>query len=398
MSEAHAVLSASGSPRWLNCPGSIALSEGLQSRSSSYASEGHAAHELGEVCIKNGLAPDHAKGGTITTENGSEFPVDDDMVGAVEVYVRHCRNLIGNIGTKGWGAEKQVTLDKLTYKYALSTKAWGTTDFWALQRRLLHVVDYKHGKGIPVDPVWNTQLMYYGLGLLLELKNQPVQDVALTVVQPRVTAPYQPPKTWMIPAADLLAWGISELVPGMRRALTPGAKLQAGSWCRFCPAKARCPELRRISEQTARIEFSTVPPVPRDLTDEELGAVLDKAEIMGHWLSACRGEASSRSEKGRDIPNWKLVPKRGVRKWTDPEAVRRTLKTYGYDVFTDGLVEEPKLKSPKQVQAKVSPAHWAAIARDLVSKESSGSTLVPDNDPREQVAVVPAGSEFGRVS
>ena len=52
---AHAVLSASGADRWLNCPGSVALTRDMPDTSSSYAEWGTTCHELGELALRNRL-------------------------------------------------------------------------------------------------------------------------------------------------------------------------------------------------------------------------------------------------------------------------------------------------------------------------------------------------------
>ena len=51
---AHAQLSASGSSRWLNCPGSV-HAESIyppDGEGSEFAIEGSMAHELADLCLK----------------------------------------------------------------------------------------------------------------------------------------------------------------------------------------------------------------------------------------------------------------------------------------------------------------------------------------------------------
>jgi len=49
----HSKYSPSGAHRWVNCPASIKLCEGLESKSSKYAAEGTDAHEVCEYFLKN---------------------------------------------------------------------------------------------------------------------------------------------------------------------------------------------------------------------------------------------------------------------------------------------------------------------------------------------------------
>lgn len=53
MATLHAKLSASGSSRWLNCPGSVKAEEGLTDKGSAFAFEGTCAHELAELALTN---------------------------------------------------------------------------------------------------------------------------------------------------------------------------------------------------------------------------------------------------------------------------------------------------------------------------------------------------------
>ena len=55
MERKHALLGASSSDRWLNCPPSLRLCENFPDSGSSYATEGTAAHELCEYKLKSAL-------------------------------------------------------------------------------------------------------------------------------------------------------------------------------------------------------------------------------------------------------------------------------------------------------------------------------------------------------
>ena len=75
---AHASLGASSASRWMACPGSVRLSEGMPNISSDYAREGTAAHELAEMCLRQG------KPASAFLEQEIEgFEVTEDMAEAV---------------------------------------------------------------------------------------------------------------------------------------------------------------------------------------------------------------------------------------------------------------------------------------------------------------------------
>lgn len=54
---AHAKFSPSSAEKWMTCPGSIAMEEGLPDSSSAFADEGTAAHFLASESLKNEVHP-----------------------------------------------------------------------------------------------------------------------------------------------------------------------------------------------------------------------------------------------------------------------------------------------------------------------------------------------------
>ena len=54
----HAILSASSSHRWMNCPPSVRLTEHMSDNGSVYAAEGSEAHALCEYKLRQALGQD----------------------------------------------------------------------------------------------------------------------------------------------------------------------------------------------------------------------------------------------------------------------------------------------------------------------------------------------------
>ena len=84
---AHSKLSASGAERWMRCPGSIAMSEGLPDTSSVAADEGTAAHFIASVCLTEGTMSTHHMGKTVICWDEADGNSDAGFVlpeGAVE--------------------------------------------------------------------------------------------------------------------------------------------------------------------------------------------------------------------------------------------------------------------------------------------------------------------------
>ena len=86
----HARLSASGSQRWLACPGSILLEESYpEDVVSEYAEYGTAGHQLAQVCLEKDRPATLFEGQVFNqSKNFPEgFAVDAEMADAVQTYL-----------------------------------------------------------------------------------------------------------------------------------------------------------------------------------------------------------------------------------------------------------------------------------------------------------------------
>lgn len=231
----HSPIGASSMNRWEACPGSVALSKGMPNTAGIAAMEGTAAHEL------IGLALERA-----FSENVPTRVVLEDTLKAVLVYADYCTSLKGE---NAYGIEHSFDMS------FIFKMLYGTADYWAYQKpqRHLHVVDYKHGKGLPVEVEDNKQLQYYALGTLLTL-GFPCLRVTMTIVQPRCYHPAGPIRSWTVPAMHFVDFE-ADLVEAAKRTEEKDAKLSAGSHCIFCPAKSICEEQKNKNVANAKKEF-----------------------------------------------------------------------------------------------------------------------------------------------
>jgi len=385
----HSKLGASSASRWLNCPGSIQLSETVPKQSgSSYALEGTAAHKLGENCLNKGTWPEHYIGEMITLDDRSEYLVTEEMAEAVNVYVEYVRE------------REKLGESFIETKFDLGfihEGMFGTNDACVYSEILgiLEVIDYKHGAGIAVSPEENTQLAYYGLGAAHIHDLHPDSQIKLTVVQPRAAG--EAIKSWATTVGYLEKFG-DTLRKGALATKRKKPKFAEGDWCRFCPAQAVCPQIEKKALEVAKAEFSDskiVLPEPSDLKIVNIKKVLDFSKVMSSWLKSVEAYAFNELESGKTIEGYKLVKKRANRKWiSDTKAelkAQQEASNMGYDrkdIYTD-----PKLKSPAQLEK--------LVGKDLVASlcevPDNGSTMVPVSDKRPEV-VSTLGSEFGSIS
>ena len=331
---------------------------------------------------------------------GEAVAVDEEMVGALRQYndIRQ-----GLAEAADWHVlEQHFDLAPLWTDMGETCPEplYGTTDFACVASNTLTVLDLKYGKGVPVSPEWNAQLMFYGLGAYYTLRNQNphladnIAYVDLTIFAPRQNGF----DTWKIHLLDLLMWGEDVLKDAVDTVVAKAGKYETGKHCQFCTGIAVCPA---VYEKNVKIAQASFPPLedaldpgvsyltpPVDLTEEQLGHALEQAEMLSAWYSALRLETSSRINRGKNVPGWKHVPKKGYRQWKAEFAVYEMLQ--GYGVRASEVSTKPELLSPAQLEKKLKILGLdAGIITPHTHTPVSGVTLVPETHPAPAVNTTP---------
>lgn len=379
---AHAKWSPSSMKRLLKCPYSatLAMRVGGGSNGSIYAAEGTLMHEVGEKLLL-GQIDSPPEFGSVHTIDGHQVEWTRDMQAAVEVYVDYVRGLVRP------GSQLHVEV-----RVVIDEDVWGTSDIiiWHPDTRHMDVADLKGGKGVVVDAD-SDQLLVYAVAAMNTMGVEPL-TVTTHIVQPRAIGEGGGIRTSKFTTIDLWHWRDTVLNPGIERLQNGDTTIEAGDHCRFCPAKGVCPEMQRKALAVAKMEFGEAPPEVTTMSDDELATALDQAELINEWVKGVRAEASRRLDVGGSIPRWKLVPKRATRKWINEKEALERLAELGLESWQ---FTETSILSVAQL-AKALPEAYAQIEGDLVSKTSSGSTLVREGDPRKALVLGPKAdfSEF----
>ena len=390
----HALLSPSSASRWMACPGSVALSEGLPDKSSEFADEGTAAHELAAWCLSTG-SDASARLEYVITVGERAFVVDLDMATNVQLYVQYVRDVVASTGGELL-VEQRLPISHLTGE----PDAHGTSDAVVLADDELIVIDLKYGRGVVVDAEHNEQLQIYALAALEQFG--PLADfqrVRVAIHQPRLG----PPSEWAQPVADLLAFG-ERVRAAAEQTRQANAALVAGeSQCRFCKAKATCPALvARVVEEIGA-DFDDIAggePLVLPIGAERLGHALAAADLIEGWIKAVRGEVESLLLAGQAVPGFKLVQgKKGNRQWSSKDEAEALLKAMRikHDQMYDYTVISPTSAEKLAKAEVIGPRQWPKV-QALITQSEGKPSVAPESDKRPALAVAAVAEDFNDVS
>lgn len=372
MPDSHALLSASSAHRWLNCPPSALVVDGVADAPSDAALQGTAAHALAEYKLLRFLKR-RAKRPT------SEW-IDEEMETHTDDYVAFVTEHLES--AREHCSDPQVYVEqRLDYSH-IAPGGFGTGDCVIIAEPTLQIVDLKYGQGLEVSPVENPQLMLYGLGALAAFDAlYDIREVSLSIFQPRRANV----ETWSIPVNELIAWGENTVKPIAELAAQGEGDYQAGPWCQFCRIAPTCRARAELNLALARHEFAP----PAELSIAEVADVLAKIPELKAWASDVEAWALAQAQAGTQISGFKVVAGRSIRKYTDEAAVAEAAKAAGYtDIWDKRLIGITAME--RLMGRKV----FTETLGDLVIKPEGKPTLVPESDKRPALQRVSAATDF----
>ena len=403
----HAVLSASSSKQWLHCPPSARLQENFPNESSVYAEEGTWAHELCEYKVKKYL---HER----KKRPQSEF-FTEEIEQATDVYAEFVISIIEEMRRNG--CEPLCFVEERLDFSNIVPEGFGTGDMIILGkdeqgRGLLHICDYKNGKGVFVDAHENSQMMLYATGALNAYGYiYEIETVRMSIIQPRL----ENISTYEMSAANLRDWGES-IRPIAQMAFEGKGEQHPGDWCRFCRAKPVCKACMEEALALAREEFldldggaladeaeetdATAPynadtstPVfkaPGLVSFAELVKVLPTLNRISSWIESVFAFVSGEAiNHGVPVEGYKVVEGRSKRIFTDTKSVIKAAESEGY---TD--IYKQELLTLTEFEKMMGKKKFAEILGQYVTKPPGKLALVPESDPRPAVDLSTAADEF----
>ena len=406
MPDRHALLSASSSKQWLNCPPSARLQEQFPNESSVYAAEGTFAHEVCEYKVRKYLKE------RVKRPQSEEYYTEEiDQI--TDVYAEFVISIIEEM--KRSGCEPLVMVEERVDYTHIAPSGFGTADMLIVGKDengngVLHIADFKTGQGVFVDADHNSQMMLYALGGLAAYGYiYDIKIVRMSIIQPRLDNI----STFECTREELESWGESIRKIAILAYEGKGEQ-RAGDWCRFCRAKPVCKACKDEALSLCREEFldldegafsdesvpsdgiraspadnrencenDTVPVFkqPGLVPLTELAQILPTLNRISSWIESVFAFVSSEAiNNGMTIPGYKVVEGRSKRVFTDTKAVVDTAVANGYtDLYKQQLI------SLTEFEKMMGKKKFKELLGAYVKKPQGKLTLVPEDDPREAV-------------
>ncbi|CDM67818.1 hypothetical protein CM240_0653 [Clostridium bornimense] len=372
----HAILSASGAHRWMNCTPSARLEQEFDDNSGEAAAEGTAAHALSEHKLRKALKMRSKK---------PVSPYDsDEMDNYTDGYVEFVLEVIEQA--------KQICSDPLILieqrldfsKYV--PEGFGTGDCLIIADGTLHIIDFKYGQGVLVSAEDNPQMKLYALGALDLFDGiYDIEMVSMTIYQPR----RENVSTSTVSKENLYQWAEEVLKPKAELAFNGDGNYCPGEWCQFCRAAVKCRARAEAKMKLATLEFA-LPPL---ISDEEIADILSSIGDLTNWANEIIAYATDAAvNHGKKWPGFKVVEGRSNRKYKDEEAVAEAAKNAGYrDIYKQSLI------TITEMEKLMGKSKFNEILGELVMKPPGKPTLVPVSDKRPEMNTSSAKNDFMEV-
>jgi hypothetical protein len=362
----HALLSASSSHRWIQCPPSARLEENFENKDNIFAAEGTDAHALAEYKLKKYL-------GIKSQKPKSEFD-ERELKYYTDIYFDYACELIAEAKVR---SKDPIILVEQKLDFSNYVKdAFGTGDLVIVADGILDVVDLKYGKGVEVSAVKNPQMMLYAIGALNLFDSlYDIEKVRMIICQPRLDNI----STFEITVDDLIKWAEDVVKPKADLAIKGEGEFCAGEHCRFCRAKFNCRARAEENMKMAQYDFRKGPL----LTDDEITEILSGIDELQKWTNDIQAYALDKAvNENKKWDGFKLVEGRSSRKYSNEQAVARTLIDAGFeeeDIYSKNLL------GITAMEKAIGKKKFKELLNNLVYKPQGKLTLVVESDKRPEI-------------
>lgn len=418
----HALLSPSGSKKWLGCSASLLCEKDIPNESGQAAINGTAMHAVSEDLLNRHIKGEttvtaaHYKGVYVLNEgkgpikavagkppSGAVF-INDEFVTMVERYTDYALGVISS--AEYVKIEMRAELTKLLHPdYCGSTlesepdkpvKTFGTADLVAVIPRtdgsfMLLVGDLKTGRHA-VEAKENKQLMLYALAILAKLRRlYNITLVRLAIFQPYCGGPSE----WDITPEGLdifrkfaskRAIEALDVYYGGKKNLKASHFRPSADACQWCRFNEKCNARTKAAIQTGGTTATDADlgDDNHEMTPEELKAAYEKLPELRQHIATIEKAMHAALLSGVAVPGYKLVTgNEGNRKWSDATKVTEMME--GARIKRDLMFKE-SLISPtdaEKVFKTEKPRIWRRLEK-LIERAPGKPTIAAADDPRAE--------------
>lgn len=380
---AHALLSPSAAHRWLNCTAAPRLEANVEDSGSDFAREGTLAHAYCALKLKQFIGEDYE------AEEKEIDELSQYFSGEMNEHTDTYKTIVLEkyLAAQAKTADAQLLVETRLDFSEYVPDAFGTADAIIIADGVMEVIDFKYGKGVKVSSEQNPQMLIYALGAYDRFNfDYRIEQVRMTIIQPRIDnfSEYE------LSVSDLLAWTDTVLVPKAKEAYAGKGPQVPGEWCQFCKVRSCCKVLANRCVETVQKNGDDPRLIDRETLAKE---ILPLLPMIKTWASGVEDYALSLALGGEDLPGWKIVAGRSVRKITDLQAAADALHKAGYQL--DDIYKPMDLRTITDLEKLVGKKQFAAICGEYIDKPDGKPTLAPESDKRP--AINPAAEDFKNI-
>lgn len=421
----HALLSPSGSKKWLGCSASLLCEKDIPNESGQAAINGTAMHAVSEDLLNRHIKGEttvtaaHYKGVYVLNEGKGPIKavagkppagavlINDEFVAMVERYTDYALGIISS--AEYVKIEMRAELTKLLHPGYVGVgelngghtavtpvKTFGTADLVAVIPRtdgsfMLLVGDLKTGRHA-VGAKENKQLMLYALAILTKLRR--LYDI--TLVRLAIFQPYcGGPSEWDITPEGLdifrkfaskRAIEALDVYYGGKKNLKASHFKPSADACQWCRFNEKCNARTKAAIQTGGTTATDADlgDDNHEMTPEELKAAYEKLPELRQHIATIEKAMHAALLSGVAVPGYKLVTgNEGNRKWSDAAKVTEMLE--GARIKRDMMFKE-SLISPtdaEKVFKTEKPRIWRRLEK-LIERAPGKPTIAAADDPRAE--------------
>jgi hypothetical protein len=246
----HALYSASGSERWLGCPGSVRLNRDIPTIDNEWSVTGTHAHTLLQFILENPFSWKSNLDRREAKAFKEHISFSEEQLLSVMLAAEYIWKEVSRMEDR-YGKPPIFHIEETI---ELEGVGFGTADIILYHPfGALHVMDYKNGRS-PVEAVENTQALYYAHGAA-DRYGWDFKEILITIIQPNATHRDGPIRTWRTTPKRLEKAG-KRFIDGVKASKKKDAPLVVNQkWCWFCNARPTCPAHLKVKERAVVKRF-----------------------------------------------------------------------------------------------------------------------------------------------